>query len=62
MYIIARNEPAGNGETAYVNQPGSASSYTTNPARAQRFPSYESAKRHCCGNEHPVKRSEVLEY
>jgi hypothetical protein len=62
MYLIARSEPAPNGEIAYVNLPGSKSSYTTNPARAQRFSSYDAAKAQCCGNEHPVKRSQVLEY
>jgi hypothetical protein len=62
MYLIARNEPASNGETAYVNLPGSEKSYTTNPTKARRFPSYEEAKRNCCGNERPVKRSQVLEY
>lgn len=62
MYLIARNEPAANGETVYVNSPNSEKSYTTNPIRAQRFPSLEAAQRQCCGNEHPVKRSVVLEY
>lgn len=62
MYLIARNEPAANGETAYVNLPGSEKSYTTNPTKAQRFPSLEAAQQQCCDNEHPVKRSVVLEY
>lgn len=64
MYLIQCRDPYGKGsyETYYVNIHGSEKSYTTNPIRAQRFPSLEAAQRQCCGNEHPVKRSVVLEY
>jgi hypothetical protein len=60
MYLIERTRPDGNPE--YVNVPGSERSYTSNPVRAQRFPSLEAAQTHCCSNERPVKRSQVLEY
>jgi hypothetical protein len=62
MYLIQRNTPAENNKPAYVNIPGSEKSYTTNPVTARRFPDYETALGHCCGNEHPVRRGDVLEY
>ena len=35
----------------WVAQPGSQSSYTTNPLKARRFDNYEAASVDCCGDE-----------
>jgi hypothetical protein len=55
MYIIR------NSNGAYVNQPGSRSSFTSNPLRARRFATFEAAKAECCGNEHPVSLWDIVE-
>lgn len=47
MYVILRSE-----DGAYVNQPGSRSSYTFSLERAQKFWTLEAAERNrCSGNE-----------
>ena len=42
------------GGRRFVAPPGSVSSYTKHPERAQQFPSREAALAHACGNEAPV--------
>lgn len=54
-YVIQRNE-----DGAYVAPPGMEQSYTKDLTKAQIFPSYEAAKKDCCGNETAVPVDSLL--
>ena len=44
----------------YVAMPDSKKAYTTSIEKARKFKSFEDAKKDCCGNEYPVKISELF--
>ena len=48
MYLIKKG-------SKFVARPGSKHSYTINPINAQKFNSYEDAKRNACWNESVVR-------
>ena len=56
MYVIQRTT-----DGAYVNQPGSRSSYTRSLDKARKFATREAAEAdHCPGNERIVQVSDLL--
>lgn len=54
MYVIK------NSNGAYVNQPGSGSSFTRSLEKARKFATKKEAQADCCGNEWPVSVRDIL--
>ena len=55
MYVIQNIDT-----DKFVCPAGSEHSYTNKLQDARRFPTYESARKECCGNERPVAVEDIL--